>query len=168
VFLIDRPLIPNSKTHFPIGIGENCLKSREARDYLRHAASFLLMWSHCASASVRPETPTERLIPIDPTIENGCKPVERPVPPNKRLAPTPTPTPGRPPPMLLLTLNGIRVAGIPSCALHLQRKRRQVECPDSIAGPSALTQSDRTIRHKSLCQLAHRCILASPEATDMV
>src|SRR6202008_3127717 len=46
-----------------------------------------------AKESVRLETPRDKLIPTDPSTESGCKAIERPVPPNSRLAPTPTPTP---------------------------------------------------------------------------
>jgi hypothetical protein len=48
---------------------------------------------YCAKVSVRLETPRDRFIPTDPSTESGCKAIERPVPPNRRLAPTPTPTP---------------------------------------------------------------------------
>src|SRR6478735_2801589 len=48
---------------------------------------------HCANESVRLDTPRDRLIPTDPSTESGCKAIDRPVPPKRRLAPTPTPTP---------------------------------------------------------------------------
>src|SRR6478672_13164781 len=48
---------------------------------------------HCTNWSVRPETPRDRLTPTDPSTERGCRAIDRPVPPNRRLAPTPTPTP---------------------------------------------------------------------------
>src|SRR5450432_3831895 len=41
---------------------------------------------HCARASVRLEIPRDRLIPTDPSTESGCKAIDRPVPPNRRLA----------------------------------------------------------------------------------
>src|SRR3954468_4703952 len=51
---------------------------------------------HWAKESVRLETPSDRLTPTDPSTESGCRAIERPVPPNRRLAPTPTPTPMAP------------------------------------------------------------------------
>src|SRR5260221_14737733 len=54
------------------------------------------LYPHCAKESVRLETPRDRLIPTDPSTESGCRAIERPVPPNRRLAPTPTPTPMEP------------------------------------------------------------------------
>src|SRR5437763_6351505 len=55
------------------------------------SARCLSLYPHCAKDSVRLETPRDRLIPTDPSTESGCKAIERPVPPNRRLAPTPTP-----------------------------------------------------------------------------
>src|SRR4029079_2955265 len=58
-----------------------------------HAEGGFLRFPHWAKESVRLETPRDRLIPTDPSTESGCRAIERPVPPNSRLAPTPTPTP---------------------------------------------------------------------------
>src|SRR5437762_13808288 len=60
------------------------------------SARCLSLYLHWARESVRLETPRDRLIPTDPSTESGCKAIERPVPPNRRLAPTPTPTPMAP------------------------------------------------------------------------
>src|SRR6476619_2295878 len=54
-----------------------------------YSARCLSLYPHCAKDSVRLETPRDRLIPTDPSTESGCKAIERPVPPNRRLAPTP-------------------------------------------------------------------------------
>src|SRR5262249_27235448 len=44
-----------------------------------------------AGRSARPETPKARLIPTWPSTESGCKAIVRFEPPNRTLAPTPTP-----------------------------------------------------------------------------
>src|SRR4029077_9727180 len=62
------------------------------RDHLRRATLYC-SYAHCTNWSVRPETPRDRLTPTDPSTERGCRAIDRPVPPNRRLAPTPTPTP---------------------------------------------------------------------------
>src|SRR5467141_3413267 len=84
VIFIERPLMTGS---------EPSLLRRNRRRVAMEAEGCFSHNPHCAKASVSFETPRERLTPTDPSTESGCKAIERPVPPNKRLAPTPTPTP---------------------------------------------------------------------------
>jgi hypothetical protein len=87
VIFIDRPLMTG---YDPSGFVEGAAGPRWGLRVTFRSCP------HCAEASVRFETPRERLTPTDPSTESGCKAIERPVPPNRRLAPTPTPTPTAP------------------------------------------------------------------------
>src|ERR1700750_2122205 len=85
VNFIERPLMTGSE---PLSFVE--VAAMEAEGCYLH-------YPHWAKESVRLETPRDRLTPTDPSTESGCKAIERPVRPNRRLAPTPPPTPIAPP-----------------------------------------------------------------------